>query len=50
MCEECEKLDKRIGRYRVLAGQIFDPLTAERIKDLIKELEQQKEALHRTIN
>jgi hypothetical protein len=50
MCDECEKLDKRIGQYRVLSGQISDVLTKERIRELVEELEQQKDALHRTVN
>jgi hypothetical protein len=50
MCDECEKLQQKIGRYRVLAGEIPDALTKERIKDLIEELEQKKMALHPTLN
>jgi hypothetical protein len=50
MCEECQKLDQKIGRYRVLAGQIADALTKERIRELIQELEQKKSALHPTLN
>jgi hypothetical protein len=50
MCDECGKLDKRIGRYRVLSGQIGDALTKERIKELIAEVEQEKISLHRTLN
>jgi hypothetical protein len=50
MCDECRKLDQRIGRYRVLASQISDALTKVRIKELIDELEQKKTALHRTLN
>jgi hypothetical protein len=50
MCEECKKLKQRIGRYRVLAGQIPDALTKERIGELIQELEQKKESLHPTLN
>jgi hypothetical protein len=50
MCDECKKLEQRIGRYRVLAGQIPDALTKERIKELIQELEEKKTALHRTLN
>jgi hypothetical protein len=50
MCEECEKLKKRISRYQVLAGQIPDALTKQRIRELVGELEQQKEALHRIVH
>jgi hypothetical protein len=50
MCDECKKLEQRIGRYRVLAGEIADALTKERIRELIQELEQKKIALHSTLN
>jgi hypothetical protein len=50
MCDECKKLEQRIDRYRVLAGQIADVLTKERIRELIQELEQKKMALHPTLN
>lgn len=50
MCDECKKLEQRIGRYRTLAGQIPDALTKERIKELIDELEQKKTALHPRLN
>jgi hypothetical protein len=45
MCDECKKLEEKIGRYRALAGQIPDALTKERIKELIEELEQKKTSL-----
>jgi hypothetical protein len=50
MCDECKKLEEKIGRYRALAGQIPDALTKERIKELIEELEQKKTSLHPTLN
>jgi hypothetical protein len=50
MCDECKKLEQKIGRYRALSGQIPDALTKERIKELIEELEQKKMALHPTLN
>jgi hypothetical protein len=50
MCNECKKFEQRIGRYRVLAEQISDALTKERIGELIQELEQKKMALHPTLN
>jgi hypothetical protein len=49
MCEQCKELEQRIGPYRVLAGQISDALTKERIRELIEELEQKKTALHATL-
>ena len=47
MCDECIKLDEKIGHYRKLASAISDPLTVERVADLIKEMEARKVQLHR---
>jgi hypothetical protein len=33
MCDECDKLEQRIAPYCVLAGQISDALTKERIAE-----------------
>jgi hypothetical protein len=46
MCDKCEALQKKITRYREITEQALDPLTTERIKLLVKELEQQKTAMH----
>jgi len=46
MCEECEQLEKQITRYRRFTEQALDPLTQDRIKALINELEQRKTAMH----
>ena len=46
MCERCEELQKTISRYRELLRQRFDPLTESRIKELITDLERQKDAMH----
>jgi TATA-binding protein-associated factor Taf7 len=46
MCEECEQLAQQITRYRKFTQQALDPLTQERIKALVKELEQRKTAMH----
>jgi hypothetical protein len=45
MCEKCEQLAKKIVRYREIVEQAFDPLTTDRIRDLIGELEQRKAAM-----
>jgi hypothetical protein len=43
MCEKCERLNTAISRYRrFIAGGVLDPLTTERIKALIHELQQRK--------
>jgi hypothetical protein len=46
MCERCEQLEAKIQRYRSFIAQGLDDLTVERIKELIKELERRKEAMH----
>jgi hypothetical protein len=45
MCEKCEQLAKKIVRYREIVEQALDPLTTQRIWDLIGELEQRKAAM-----
>lgn len=45
MCEKCEQLAKKIVRYREFVEQALDPLTTERIRELITELEQRKAAV-----
>jgi hypothetical protein len=40
------ELDKKISHYREFQKQRFDPLTEERIKSLIAELEQRKASIH----
>ena len=46
MCEECEKLQGKITRYRQFLKQRFDPLTEERMKQLVADLERRKKAMH----
>ena len=46
MCEECRALEKKIEHYRQFLAQPFDPLTTERIKTAITDLEKQKDAMH----
>jgi hypothetical protein len=45
MCEECETLQEKITRYRRFLDR-FDPLTDERMKQLIADLERRKEKMH----
>jgi hypothetical protein len=43
MCEKCERLDTAISRYRrFIAGGLLEPLSTERIKALIQELQEQR--------
>jgi len=46
MCEECEKVQRKITRYRQFLKQRFDPLTEERMKQLVADLERRKKAMH----
>jgi hypothetical protein len=46
MCDQCDKLEERISHYRLFLNQRFDPLTEERIRALIADLERQKETMH----
>jgi hypothetical protein len=46
MCDKCQQLETNIQRYRGLVAMCLDPLTIERVNELIRELEQRKEAMH----
>ena len=50
MCDKCIELDKRIEQYRRLSGLINDRLTIERFEAAIKDLQDQKAALHPELN
>jgi hypothetical protein len=46
MCEQCDRLEEKISHYRAFLNQRFDPLTEERIKSLIVDLERQRQTMH----
>jgi TATA-binding protein-associated factor Taf7 len=46
MCAECVELDKSISHYRKILENAFDPLTTDRIKETIAEMERRKAELH----
>jgi hypothetical protein len=46
MCDECDKIDKKIDHYRKLVARLPDALTHERLAGLVAELEAKKTALH----
>ena len=46
MSERCDELQKQIDKYSQFLQQGFDPLTEERIKAAIAELEERKAALY----
>jgi hypothetical protein len=46
MCDKCDKLDKKIEHYQSLMAMVPDPLTVERVEELIKQMQAQKVELH----
>jgi hypothetical protein len=46
MCDKCVEIDKSIERYRRIILSIGDQITVERTKELIADLEAQKDSLH----
>ena len=46
MCEKCTELDERIAHYRRFENMAFDPLTSDRIKQFIDNLQRIRDAMH----
>jgi hypothetical protein len=46
MCDKCVELDEKIQHYERIRSSINDQLTADRIKELVGQLQAQKAALH----
>ena len=46
MCEKCQELEKKIERYRRIAFSINDPLTIDRLNQLIKDTDAERAKLH----
>jgi hypothetical protein len=46
MCKECELLEKKISHFRGFLTEAFDPLTIDRIRALILDLEKRRAELH----
>jgi hypothetical protein len=46
MCEKCIEIDKAIDGYRHVVQSILDPITVERAKQQIADLEKRKNTLH----
>jgi hypothetical protein len=46
MCEKCNELDEKIEQYRRLSQSNTDQSTIDRFKELIRDLYEQKIALH----
>jgi hypothetical protein len=46
MCDECVEIDKALTQYRRISKPGFDPLTNERIKEAISDMERRKAVLH----
>jgi hypothetical protein len=46
MCDKCIQLDKKIEHYQRLASAMTDQLTLDRMRELMREMKAQKDALH----
>jgi hypothetical protein len=46
MCEKCVELDAKIERYQSLVDPAMDPVTRERVAQLIDDLMSEKSRLH----
>jgi hypothetical protein len=46
MCEKCTEIDRTIERYRRILLSISDPLTIDRTRQLIADLQAKRAALH----
>jgi hypothetical protein len=46
MCDKCVELDTKIEHYERIRATISDPLTVDRIKELVTEMKAEKAALH----
>jgi hypothetical protein len=46
MCDKCVELDGKLAHYERLSKSISDQLTIDRINELVKQIEVQKDALH----
>jgi hypothetical protein len=46
MCEKCKELDEKIARYSRFTAMALDPLTTDRIKQLVGDMERIRDAMH----
>jgi hypothetical protein len=46
MCEQCDRIEEKIARYKRLRGQIADRQTQDAADRLMMELAARKAALH----
>jgi hypothetical protein len=46
MCEQCKNLQKQIDQFSRFLQHRFDPLTEERLKAALAEMEKRKAELH----
>jgi hypothetical protein len=46
MCEKCVEIDRTIDRFRLIRRSINADLTVGRAKEVIRDLEEGKAALH----
>jgi arsenate reductase-like glutaredoxin family protein len=46
MCDQCKKVQEQISHYSQFVNKRMDPLTEQRIRELLADLEQRKAAIH----
>jgi hypothetical protein len=49
MCDKCDKFQIQIDRYQRFLTQRYDPLTEQRMKAAVVELEERKVDLHQAV-
>jgi hypothetical protein len=49
MCEKCIELDEKIAHFRRFTVVAFDPLTTDRIRRLIADLQRKRDTMHPSV-
>ena len=48
MCEKCTELDEKIAHFRQFTFAALDPLTTDRIKQLVDDLQRKRDTMHQS--
>ena len=48
MCKKCKELDEKIAHFRQFTFAALDPLTIDRIKGLVADLQRERDTLHQS--
>jgi hypothetical protein len=48
MCKKCKELDEKIAHFRQFTFAALDPLTIDRIKDLVADLQRERDTMHQS--